>query len=364
MKATVLEIKKGFAALMQEDGTIVKTKSRNLKIGDVVNMKEVKIHKKGRFTAIVAAAAMFVMLLGGGAYAYSTPSYYVSLDVNPGIVIEVNIFERVIRMEAANEDAKEVLIGLNLKNKDIQAAITLTVDRVAELGYFNGEEGNILIAATSKDEDKAEKLANKLQDAVEKDIEENDVKAEVTSKIVGYEMVQAAKEIGMTPGKYNIIVNLLGKDANDYAETSIKDIMKEIKALKKTEDKVKEEESTDKAKTEDESDETSDNAGTNEQNDAGKTEKTDKNEKTEKNNGKSPVDNPASDKKEQKEDVKQNNGTEDKPEKPEESDKPEKAEKSEKSEKTEKTEKQDKPDKPEKPETPEKPDKSEKPKKQ
>jgi hypothetical protein len=347
MKATVLEIKKGFAALMQEDGTIVKSKSGNLKIGDVINMNEMKIHKKGRFTAFVAAAAMFVMMLGGVAYAYNTPSYYVSFDVNPAIVIQVNIFERVIGTEATNEDAKEVLVGLNLKNKDIKLAITLAVDRVAELGYFNGEDGNILIAATSKDEDKAEELAEKLQDAVEKDIEENDVKAEVTTKVTGYEMVKAAKEIGMTPGKYNIIVNLLGKDAKDYAETSIKDIMKEVKELKKAakaEDKIGETDETDEISDTDE------NEGLKDQNDAGTEEKTGKQEEKAPNA-----------------DVKQNNGTENKPDKTEKSEKPEKPDNPEKPERPENPEKSEKPEKPEnpgnteKPGKPEKPEKSEKP---
>ena len=66
MKGTVVEIENEFAALLQKDGTFVKTRNNNLKIGDVVNMKEATINKKRKFSTIAAAVAMFVMLVGGG----------------------------------------------------------------------------------------------------------------------------------------------------------------------------------------------------------------------------------------------------------------------------------------------------------
>ncbi len=338
MKATVVEIKDGFAALLKEDGIIVKVQSENFKIGDVVNMKEKAIRKKGRLSAIVAAAAMFVMLFGGGVYAYATPSYYVSLDVNPGILMEVNIFERVIGMEAANEDAIEVLAGLDLKNKDIKDATSVAVERLTELGYFDGEDGKILIAAISKNEDKAERLAGKMQGAAEEEIAENGVKAEVAAGAVGYEMVQAAKAIeGMTPGKYNIIVNLLGIDpevAADYAETSIKDLMAEYTASKGAEGKGRTEKAAAKVQTREENGKPAENEGVKERNAAGKAEQAGNQA------GNAKVDVPASGKKALNEDAMENNAKEEKPETPE---------------------KPKTPKKPEKPVTPEKPEKPEVP---
>jgi hypothetical protein len=251
MKATVLETKNGFAAVLQEDGSVVKLRNKNLGIGDVINMNEVKMRKTRRFSTMVAAAAMLFMLIGGGGYAYATPAYYVSLDVNPGITMEVNLFERVIGMEAANEDAKEVLAGLDLNNKDIEDAISVAVERVEELGYFDVEGGEILIAVASKNMDKSEMLAGKLHRAAEEGLDENGEEVNIEADAIGYQMVQAAKAIeGMTPGKYNILVNLLGIDpanAKDYVGTSIKDIMAEFTALKAAEGKAKAEEAQDNA---------------------------------------------------------------------------------------------------------------------
>ncbi len=315
MKATVLEIKNGFAALLQEDGTIVKMRNRNYMIGEVIKMKEKTTRKRVKISAIAAAAAIFVMLMGVGIYAYATPSYYVSVDVNPGITMEVNMFENVIGMEAANEEAEEILAGLDLKNKNIEDAVSQAIERITEMGYLDGEDGNVLIATTSKNEEKSERLAGKLKNAAEDKIAENGVKAEVSAGVIGYEMVQAAKEIeGMTPGKYNIIVNLLGKDANEYSAIPIKDIMKEYTALKGTEGKARAEQAKENNGT------PAENSELKEQNAVGKPEEAGAQE------GKAPVDNPATDKKAPNANEMQDNAKGEKPENtvvPETSEKPE-----------------------------------------
>lgn len=235
MKATVMEIKGKYAVLLKKDGTFIKMKCGNLMIGDVVSMKERKMFKTGRLGAGIAAAS-FVLLTGGGIYTYATPAYYVSLDVNPGVIMEVNMYDRVIGTEAANEDAVAVIDGLALENTDISDAVSLAVERIDELGYFDEEGGEILIGTTSEDEETAEEAAEELESIISEEVIKNEIDAEVTTKVVGYEMVQAAKAIeGMTPGKYNLIVNHLGiapENAQDFVATSIKDIMKEVKALR------------------------------------------------------------------------------------------------------------------------------------
>ncbi|MBO1266067.1 hypothetical protein J3A84_13600 [Proteiniclasticum sp. SCR006] len=239
MKATIVEIRGQRAVVLKEDGSFEKMKACNHSIGEVVTMKEKRNSGMGRF-ASMAAAALFAVLLGGGAYTYGLADYYVSVDVNPGIMLEVNRFDRVIGVEAVNEDGAEVLNELDIENRNITEVVTLTVDRIAELGYFEEEGGEILISALAKENEDAEETAEELEEAVQEEIEEDQLNTEVTSKVVGYEMVQAAREIeGMTPGKYNIIVNLLGiapEHASEYADTSIKEIMKEVKAAREAEE--------------------------------------------------------------------------------------------------------------------------------
>ncbi len=73
----------------------------------------------------------------------------------------------------------------------------------------------------------------KLEKSVAKEIVESNSEAQVTVNVVSYDMVDAAKTVeGMTPGKYNIVVNQLGKDPKDYVNVSIQEIMNEIKDAK------------------------------------------------------------------------------------------------------------------------------------
>lgn len=248
MKATVVQIDGKYAVLLQEDGSFMKMKTMNLKIGDVVNKKDKNVLNMKKFSSMIAAA-LFAALLGGGVYTYGTPSYNVSLDVNPGIMMEVNMFNRVIGLEAANADAEEVLNGLELENKDIEDAIVQAVERISDLGYFDEKGGNILISTTARNEKNAIQAAEKLETKVKEEIEENEMDVEVTSKVIGYEMVEAARKLeGMTPGKYNLIVNLLKvapEEVADYKETSIKNIMMMFTESKKKDKKIQSEEASD-----------------------------------------------------------------------------------------------------------------------
>ncbi|MBF7097374.1 anti-sigma factor domain-containing protein [Alkalibacter mobilis] len=229
MKAVVTEIRDEYAALLLEDGSFIKVKNKNYLMGEVLEMNEIKVKKSPKFIGWVSAAAVFVMMLGVGLFEYSTPYYYLSMDVNPGVVMEVNRFERVIGLEAVNEDGEMVIEQLQLKNKNAEEAVQMLFESIDDSGYFS-EGGNVYIGATSENQEKALNLANELQEVIEEKIEENDVKAEVFSGAIGYEMVKEAKELEITPGKLNIITNVLGQEPTDEnIKMSIKDLMSKYK---------------------------------------------------------------------------------------------------------------------------------------
>ena len=231
-KATVLEIRDGHAALLREDGIFVKQRNRGYKIGDVVMLEEQSFWAKRKIVASIAAM-MLVTFLSGGMVAYARPSYYVSIDSNPSILLEVNMFERVLKAEALDPAAVDVLEGLKLENMNVEQAVDEAVGRMSEMGYLQSSENNVLVTATAENQVKAEKLVEKLEKSVAKEIVESNSEAQVTVNVVSYDMVDAAKTVeGMTPGKYNIVVNQLGKDPKDYVDVSIQEIMNEIKDAK------------------------------------------------------------------------------------------------------------------------------------
>ncbi len=255
MKAVVMQVEGGQAVLLGNDGRFVRIRNKGYQIGDVVTMQEQRLGK-ARFRAMTVAAAVCMLLLGGVGWAYATPYYYVSLDVNPSVMLEVNYFERVISIQAVNEDAAEILAGLNLKNKNVDAAVSAVVASIANAGYL-AEGGNVYVGSAAENGHKAERLASELQETVKEEVEkvveetESEVEIEVECKGLGYEMVQKARELQITPGKLNIITHVLGQEpTEENINMSVKELMTRYRSEKGNhhhEDAEEEEDSAEEA---------------------------------------------------------------------------------------------------------------------
>lgn len=254
MRAVVTQIQGNFAAILSEDGRIEKITNKNYVIGQVIEMKEhVKI-KKHIAAWVASAAAIVLVALGGTAYAYYSPYYYVSLDVNPSIEYTINRFDRVLTAKAVNEDGTEILKEVelkNLSNRTIDDAISLTVAQIKEDGYFGDNDGDIVIATSGADLKKAEKLANRLKENAE-NVAGDEVTVEANH--VGRDRVEEARKLGTTPGKLNLVQKLQESasdptaiNTEEWLNKPVKDIMKEIKANRKdsTDDKQDDKTETD-----------------------------------------------------------------------------------------------------------------------
>jgi hypothetical protein len=329
MKAVVVEIKDNFVAALTDDGCIIRMRNHHYIIGQVIQVeKKVSKIRKIPKAAVAACIVMVLGLLGLGAYAYATPTTYVSLDVNPSIEYSLNMFDRVLSVKAVNDDGTEILKQVNLENmsnKTIDEAIKLTIKEISEEGYFDGEaEGGIVITTSAKDLKRAAELAEHLKESADEELSENDKEADVEAQAVGKERVERARALGVTPGKLNLVEKLQKSadnpeeyDTVTWLNKPVKEIMKEIKKNRKEDRPV----DTNEPEDTDTPDETTEPDQTSEPEDTDKPEVTSKPEKA---------------------------GKPEKTNKPEKADKPEKTNKPEKTSKPEKTNKPEKTKKPEK----------------
>lgn len=247
MKGVITEIRGSMAALLSEEGCIVKVKNRGYEIGQEVEMK--MKNRTGFRTGI--AAAVLLIAMGIGTAAYCIPVDYVSLDVNPSIEYKINMFHRVIAVAGTNQDGKDIVESIqkkNLKNKDIKDAVAITVDKIAKEGYLQGDGNGIVITTTIDDEKKAEEL----EEAAEAACKENQCEAEVQSEGIGRARVERAAGLGITPGKLNLIEKLSESAGNEeltndfideWKDKSVKEIMAATKENRKA-DKEQQKEKT------------------------------------------------------------------------------------------------------------------------
>lgn len=244
MKAVVVEINNNQAAILSDDGCITSIKNANYSIGQEVQLNKQKSTIVKKLSVFVASAAA-CMVLGVSTWAYASPYIYVSVDVNPSLEFVVNRFDRVIRVNGVNDDGEEILTAISLrdlKNKKIEFAIKSSVQQITEAGYFEGNTTNgIVITTSSEDTDKADELAQELQKTIIQETVETGDSVVVESFSVGLDRVEEAKELGVTPGKLNLVEKLQDTaedptaiDLEEWLNKPVKEIMKAMKDFKKS----------------------------------------------------------------------------------------------------------------------------------
>ncbi|MFA7672528.1 MAG: anti-sigma factor domain-containing protein [Clostridia bacterium] len=234
MKAIIVETRNKYAAMLSDDGCIVKVRNKNYSVGQevdtVMTNKIINIR-----SAMLTAAACLVLLAGIAAATYYTPTRYVSLDVNPSIEYKVNMYNRVISAKGVNDDGTEIIDGIQLgklKNKKITEAVSLTIDEIADEGYLDNEGANIVLTASANLDEDADELAEDLEEAANKAVKDNGKEANVTSEAIGAERVAEAQALGVTPGKLNLVEKLIDSsddptsiNKTEWLNRSVKEIL-------------------------------------------------------------------------------------------------------------------------------------------
>lgn len=232
MKGTIVEIRGNKAAALTQDGTVKLVPNQNYSLGQVIVVKTNNIVK----FAAAAAAVFAVCVISASAYAmpYST----MSLDVNPSIELSLNRFDRVLGVTAVNDDGEKILTEIKLKNMKVDNAVQLAVQAIIQNGYISQEQGGgVVIAASSKNDEYAVRLASRVQNEVCKTVDEalgEDNKVEVVDFALGKDRVEYAHELGLTPGKLHLIEKLAeeaGEELDEdfvekWSDASVKTIMR------------------------------------------------------------------------------------------------------------------------------------------
>jgi len=253
MKAVVVELKYNHAAVLSDDGCIVKIKNKHYEVGQIIQLDDFTKTNYRKISTFVAAAAACV-LLSVGTWAYASPYSYVSMDVNPSLEFTVNRFDRVLNVKAMNEDGQDILNNISikkLKNRTITDALNQSVDQISAAGYFKKDTpsdplAEIVIATSSDSKNKANQLAEELQQSVEQQTYDNHDEVSINVFSVAKVRVQEAKALGVTPGKLTLVRKLQEEcgdpstiDTNKWINEPIKDILKATKEYREINKKKK-----------------------------------------------------------------------------------------------------------------------------
>lgn len=97
------------------------------------------------------AAACLLLLLGTGGYSvYRKPVSYISIDVNPSIELGINRFGKVVSAEAYNDDGRNILQHVSVKNISYMQAIDRLLADESDLLYL--KEDSLLVFTVISDQ--------------------------------------------------------------------------------------------------------------------------------------------------------------------------------------------------------------------
>lgn len=158
--------------------------------------------RKKPIWAYAVACAVLLLLVGGGVlyWLYHTPVSYISIDVNPSVELELNMFDRVIDCQSYNDDGEAILNGLELDNMTYTQAIESILAEESMQSYLGSENAELVFTVSSEKEDEITAGIESCRGYAEH--QGNCVSAQSGS-------VEEAHEAGLSVGRYTVYQQLL-----------------------------------------------------------------------------------------------------------------------------------------------------------
>ena len=227
MKAVVLEIRDGYAAVMVKGGSIERIRDNGYKPGQEIVMPRKNIVYSGAFRIVAAAAALVFVFVGGGlTYARNfKETGYVTVDVNPSLEYAMNAKCRVIKVTALNEDAEEIAKSLKdtVKGGDLESVLESTKEELYKAGYLGEEKDNVMLVSVVSDDSA---VREDLKLAAETVAAQEDIAVYVVESTMSER--REAKEQGVSTGRYEVSKKAAVESGNAEVQpqsSSVKDLV-------------------------------------------------------------------------------------------------------------------------------------------
>lgn len=189
---------------------------------------------------MAVAACICAVTVGGVLWQENRVAAVVELDVNPSIALTLNWRNKVLDVQALNQDAQAVVNTAKIRGAKADEAVGSLIGSMVSQGYLQSDRSTILVTVNQKDQEKSAALKEEMGKALEQSLEEHQVQAVVYSQEVvpTEETRQLAETYQISCGKAEFLQGLIdsNEDLNeehleDMAQLNMEQLSQEIEAL-------------------------------------------------------------------------------------------------------------------------------------
>lgn len=148
--------------------------------------------------ALAAAALLLIVFAGYGMY--FTPRSVISVDINPSVEMEVNMFDRVISVKGYNEDGQQLADSVDVVHKDYYSALNSLINsEIVQNCLADRQELTVTLACDNRE--KSRQMGERINSCTNR----------VNNSYFytcSYDQVQSAHNMGFSCGKYQAYMRL------------------------------------------------------------------------------------------------------------------------------------------------------------
>ena len=159
MTYLVMETHPAYAVLLDEKGRYLKAANMRYQVGDTVqNIIELQypVRQNRKVLAFLSSAAALAACLCLFFFGYYQPNYtpygMLRLRINPDVSMTISKTERILELDALNEDGERLIENYDYHGKDRDIVTEELVERAMDMGYLSDGD-TIAISVNSSDEE-------------------------------------------------------------------------------------------------------------------------------------------------------------------------------------------------------------------
>ncbi|NCB63200.1 MAG: hypothetical protein EOM52_06230 [Clostridia bacterium] len=136
------------------------TPVQRMEVHDYITRQTPTPRRPRRLIPLAAAACLLLLICGGGWYYNQFMMVYSTLylDINPSFAITLNREDKVLDVEAQNDDAAALLEGRSYRSWTLDATLGVLADDMAATGYLTSPQDTVSVSVESRSEDRAKVL--------------------------------------------------------------------------------------------------------------------------------------------------------------------------------------------------------------